>query len=447
LEGGGGRREEGGGRRKMGDESLESGIAPDEWGDTCEIVEHDEVAVMLRLLAPPTVPDTVWFSHATRALVQCNGRRLLTRPGEHRGCKLLIECLAAGAYRSQSAVLDYLREVATCPDGGSLDMMAEDEGMPVLKAALCLCREQPAARGDDGDGQQQVAAGIDENALDCDLAAAEEEEEERRGAEYGDIAVGRSSGAHNGVKDGMKLKGKEGEEEEEKEEEEEEVAPPRRILVRQNCCEDPFDCEEPAVREAALGLVSSMAERVCIARRCAEPGGEDACPLSSTLLPILGGGEVLRDVLEAMQVSSISVSRAAGRALSKLLLVPMSPRSIATFSKFLAKSLGNSIVDEMDGMRVPWRDGTSATASLEGDAKRQKVDRFGGGRHTNGQGADSDWRSVTSKLQTLLPVACPCLLAYCHVCVFVRGFFWVDAVRFSCTLIFSCLFTRATRCM
>lgn len=214
-------------RIDMGDEALESGFDPSEWGHTAlPTAEKDEVAVMLRLLSPPTVPDTVWFSHATRALLQCDPCRLVTRPRENKGARLMVECLAGGAFRSQSAVLDYLKEAAAA-EGGEvvLGMMAGDDDMPVLRAALRLCREQEQVRGEEEGLPAAVALEEEVSAGGEDDGGGEEEDND------GDD--------HDHEKDGAGR--------EEEEEEENEKAPPRRVLVRQNCCEDPFDCEEPAV--------------------------------------------------------------------------------------------------------------------------------------------------------------------------------------------------------
>ena len=278
----------------MGDETLESGIHPHEWGDTGGLDEvrddgmRDEVAVMLRLLSPPTVPDTVWFSRATQVLMRCDGRRLVTRP--NRGCELMLECLGTGAFRSQSAVLDFLRAACSSPSShsskcapassspgidkgglpesqGVLEMMVEDDGMAVLTAALALCREQEEDRESKEAknvamaelakevAEQEARAQIDHSDDD---SVYKEEKDDRDGA----ASVDQSS-----------------------------------VLVRQNCCEDPFDCEEPAVREAALSLLACIAQRICDARRL---GREQE--LVERLLPVVGGAGVLRDVLEAMQV-------------------------------------------------------------------------------------------------------------------------------------------------
>jgi hypothetical protein len=181
----------------MGDETLESGNPEvQEWDD----VAQDAQTIMSKLLSPPSVPDTVWFSRATSALMQCDVRHLLLP--SNQASSMLISCLRSGAFRSQSAILDFLRKsCCSVPmngekhqgqhamnnegdQGRGLIVMAEDEGLAVLHAALKLCREQPAVR--------------------------------------------------DGADDGVERK---------------RAAPERqRVFVQQNCCEDPFDCEEPAVR-------------------------------------------------------------------------------------------------------------------------------------------------------------------------------------------------------
>lgn len=115
--------------------------------------------VLQRLLAPPIVPDAAWYSLSSFTLLRAaslDPKSVLSFPSRNLPCRLLVQCLTEGTYRSQSAVLEFI--LATLPANKSgekahgrldskeisnaLDIMTEEEDTPVLSAALALCSEQ-----------------------------------------------------------------------------------------------------------------------------------------------------------------------------------------------------------------------------------------------------------------------------------------------------------------
>jgi hypothetical protein len=187
------------------------------------IGEQEADTVLGWLLDPPAVPDSAWYSRAGAILLKnclASPQAIFTQPLHHRPCERLIKILHEGSFRSQSTVLDVINSAiefeeqrerpattqsSACEDAGgaALHFLSGDTDMPVLTAALRLCSEQ---QRDDPDPTSETAA-----------AAA---------AVAGDAAGGGPE--------------------------------PAMAYVQQNCCEDPYDCEEPAVREAALRLLARL---------------------------------------------------------------------------------------------------------------------------------------------------------------------------------------------
>lgn len=141
---------------------------------------------------------------------------------------LLVQCLQGGSFRTQSAVLEFLAnsigQALSVSDEHTgtlegqlypripeaLQLLVMDEGMPVLSAALALCREQPKAQGDDDSTAPETAWEASEKG-DWVKASAPTS----KGAVSGASAAWGSGGGD--------------------------------AFVQQKCCEDPTDCEEPAV--------------------------------------------------------------------------------------------------------------------------------------------------------------------------------------------------------
>lgn len=237
---------------------------------------------------------------------------MLSRPDQHAACAQLVQCLQSGSFRTQSAVLEFLASSIGRPlsagDGEgqgpgdqlqpeipeALSLLVADEGMPVLSAALSLCREQPDA----ADGKSASTAG---NAWrDGGLG------EWVKGTAQSDLSS--PSRAAWG----------------------EEPREDANAYVQQKCCDDPADCEEPAVRERALRLLSCLAWRAssphpsgpAVPAGCPEreggTGGEEGRTFSKAsgvvhkLWHLCTSEALVKDVLSGFSVSSALVTAAAG---------------------------------------------------------------------------------------------------------------------------------------
>ena len=357
------------------------------------VVAADAAATVLeKLIAPPLVPDAAWFAAASAGLLRaaalapglvraplpcrvpalsecvfCARARaraaacvpwprvrtqtgfvashtppqVLTRPDQHRECAMLAQCLQGGTFRSQSAVLEFLAACIGHPlspgeYGGSqaapalphipqaLRLLVSDEGRPILSAALALCREQPKAAALDqaSSGSAQVVW------QDGGLGEWVKQGTGRIASTPGDL------GADWGVR-----------------------GDDASAFVQQKCCDDPTDCEEPAVRERALRFLA------CLATRASPPSAVPPAGASSATEGIRGSGGdgtsqgatagaeahelwavctaqgIIKDVLAAFTVSSAMVAAAAGEALGRLLMIDPPPDGWRLCRKFVAKHL------------------------------------------------------------------------------------------------------------
>ena len=267
--------------------------------------------VLEKLLSPPQVPDASWFAAASAALQRdaaCAPAEMLTEPAKNGDCANLMRCLQEGTFRTQSVVLELLANAIGHPSpvtsgkgaGGSaepenasaaipaaLHLLASDESMPVLSAALALCHEQARTSADKG-------ADACTPCPPHDGAGVADGWRERR--------EGRVANAF------------------------------ARTFVPQRCCEDPTDCEEPAVRERALHLLACLAVRARAEDRGTEVGRK--------LRLLCTSHAILKDVLLAFRVNSAMVSAAAGEALSKVLLLKVPYDAWRLVSLFVSKHLG-----------------------------------------------------------------------------------------------------------
>jgi hypothetical protein len=356
-------------------------------------------AVLEKLLSPPRVPDASWFAAASAGLVraaalvpclvlsaplrvavreralasacfcttggcrcECNAcvhtqtrstplPQVLTRPDQNEECAMLVQCLQSGSFRTQSAVLEFLaacighllspgeygdpHAVPALPQiPQALHLLVSDEGRPILSAALALCREQPiaTARGKASNAQRAI----------CPVASAP-----------GDPAPACSWGFQKESTSKWEPS----------------------VIVPQRCCENPTDCEEPAVRERALRFLA------CLATRASSPSAAPPARPPSSCSPSAGvsveegfhgGGadsesqgpaasaeahelwglctsqSIIKDVLAAFTVNSAMVAAAAGEALGKLLMLHLPPDGWRLCRKFVAqhlKTLGPLLAD------------------------------------------------------------------------------------------------------
>jgi len=251
---------------------------------------------------------------------------------------MLVQCLQSGSFRTQSAVLEFL---AACighllspgeygdPHAApalpqipqALHLLVSDDGRPILSAALALCREQPIAAARDKASNAQRAI--------CPVASAP-----------GDPAPACSWGFQRESSTTTKWEPS--------------------AIVPQRCCEDPTDCEEPAVRERALRFLACLATRAsspsatpparppssCSPSEGLHGGGADSesqGPAASTEAHELWGlctsQSIIKDVLAAFTVNSAMVAAAAGEALGKLLMLHLPPDGWRLCRKFVAKHL------------------------------------------------------------------------------------------------------------
>jgi hypothetical protein len=237
-----------------------------------------------------------------------------------------VQCLQDGSFRTQSAVLEFLanaigHSLSASPESDdvcrghehmqpriprALSLLVADEGMPVLSAALALCREQPSAGG----GKSSAAfegAQKDGGRGEWARALATPGNGSSRGAGGGDARTARDDA---------------------------------NAYVQQKCCDDPADCEEPAVRERALRLLSCLARRAyvscpAVASVAAAPAGSGASgggsektkdgdegdsssddvmrrEVAQKLWQLCTSEALIKDVLAAFNVSSAMVTAAAG---------------------------------------------------------------------------------------------------------------------------------------
>jgi len=221
--------------------------------------------VLEKLLSPPLVPDASWFAAASAALLRaaalsplqvlilhargtrvesyssplticcgpplpCMWCQVFTQPDQHVECMQLVECLRSGSFRTQSAVLEFLANsighslsVGDEHDEGqlrprilqALNLLVTDASVPVLSAALDLCREQPKVAGD-----EQASSGA---------GSVWKDGGQGEWVRSTTVTTGSAVRANASVHDSWG--GGEG----------------NTAFVQQKCCDDPTDCEEPAV--------------------------------------------------------------------------------------------------------------------------------------------------------------------------------------------------------
>ena len=211
--------------------------------------------------------------------------KVFSRPDVNCACASVLKLMRTGSFRSQSTIIDcilssldvdmpchvkpinqppphtvrargsktwsLLNQVRGPTISGTLLLLAGDDGMPLLHAALDLCAERERA----------------------DSSSAGKPE----------------------------------------------VLVKEQKSFAQNCCEDPYDCEEPAVREAALKLLA----RICAILLL--PLGQPELVLEQAAAARLAAAccsvRVVKAVLQAMQVGNATVVSSASQALSGLLKI------------------------------------------------------------------------------------------------------------------------------
>ncbi|EKX45954.1 hypothetical protein GUITHDRAFT_138448 [Guillardia theta CCMP2712] len=290
------------------------------------------------LLSPPPVPDGAWYA-ATASMVVSQARaepsKFLTDPSNHRACYLMIAGLRSGLFRTQSTLLDCVASLLDAPDLDVLEILAADAETPLAHAALALCEEQEPAVG-----SQQAST---ELARDGGESREEEREEEREG-----------EGEEEGEEDSPAREAEEGVAGHGRapRTEDEDVAAAQRH-VNQMCCENPMDCEEPTVREAAFNLLAKLSTYML--RPCS--------PRLESLLYLC---------TSVKMVSSRMVSKTAGRALSCLLQLELQRDSERELRRFFRRSLrgvGTMVVE------------------TEVDMFIKETEMMGGGEEGEGAGA------------------------------------------------------------
>ena len=168
------------------------------------------------LLDPPSVPDSAWYARAGAILLQSflkSPAAILTSPTRHRPCERFMKILCEGTFRSQSTVLDALNSAIEMEEFGFRKWHIQD-----LQKT-----------NDTGTVLSHLSSEAGLPALSAALCLCGDQQRDNDAAPP--IATANAPAA----------------------------------FIQQQCCEDPYDCEEPAVREAALHLVALLCATVAAA--------------------------------------------------------------------------------------------------------------------------------------------------------------------------------------
>ena len=331
---------------------------------------QDASWILEQLLDPPAIPDAAWYSAAATALVRAGKHRaagvLSAGGGEGPACGLLLRVLHEGQFRSQSAALEFIATVvseepgretprgdAATAGGGALALMADDPDMPVLTAAVNLCGEQKRTLPPVPNGAAADAVLIGAWPRDS-LGGERRDAAEKQSSAPGDAQASRSTGEAREWMDASDDGDEDGDEFDDAPLDEQDPGEEGVDAAGNGgCCDDPFDCEEPAVREAALHLLSCLAARVALPgassareggggageEREGEGGGGGEAARAARLVELCGAAHVVRAVLQGMRASSASVSDASSRALAAVLVLPLPAGSLRQVQRFMARHL------------------------------------------------------------------------------------------------------------
>jgi hypothetical protein len=178
----------------------------------------DASTVLGWLLDPPSVPDSAWYARVGKVLQKSllkSPETIITLPSQHCPCECLLKILQSGTFRSQSTVLD------------AIDSAIEIQGRVCFEDSetgesgqVCLMM---------GPVLLQLSSEAGSHVLTAALQLCSEQQREA-----GDSAPPAAEKASE-------------------------------PFIQQVCCEDPYDCEEPAVREAALRLFARLCAAVAAA--------------------------------------------------------------------------------------------------------------------------------------------------------------------------------------